>query len=260
MKILVCLKQVPHSDARLDIAGDGTWIQEDNIKFEINSYDTYALEEALKLKDTGEAEVVVVSIGPDRVSQALRTALGMGADRAVHVNDPAVEGSDVLAIAKLLAAVVKEESPDLVFSGLMSDDGNFAAVPPMLAQLAGIPSTTAAMSVSVADGTVTVERELEGGALEVVQLPTPCLVAVQSGLNQVRYASLKGIMAAKKKPVAAKTAADLGLGNAVGAGAAKVAIEKVYVPQKGEGAELIEGSADEVAQKLVGKIKELGLL
>jgi len=260
MKILVCLKQVPHSDARLDIASDGTWIQEDNIKFEINSYDTYALEEALKLKDGGEAEVVVVSIGPDRVSQALRTALGMGADRAVHVNDPAVEGSDVLGIAKILAAVVKEESPDLVFSGLMSDDGNFAAVPPMVAQLAGIPSTTGAMSVSLADGTVTVERELEGGALEVVQLPTPCLVAVQSGLNQVRYASLKGIMAAKKKPVAVKTAADLGVGDAVGAAAAKTQIEKIYVPQKGEGAELIEGSADEVAQKLVGKIKELGLL
>jgi len=260
MKILVCLKQVPHSDARLDIASDGKWIQEDNIKFEINTYDTYALEEALKLKDAGEAEVVVVSVGPDRVTQALRTALGMGADRAVHVNDPAVEGSDALGIAKVLAAVVKAESPDLVFSGLMSDDGNFAAVPPMVAQLAGIPSTTAAMSVSLADGSVTVERELEGGALEVVQLPTPCLVAVQSGLNQVRYASLKGIMAAKKKPVDVKTAADLGVGDAVGAGAAKVTIEKVYVPPKGQGAEIVEGSADEVAKKLVGKIKELGLL
>jgi electron transfer flavoprotein beta subunit len=260
MKILVCLKQVPHSDARLDIAGDGKWIQEGNIKFEINSYDTYALEEALRLKDSAQAEVVVVSVGPDRVTQALRTALGMGADRAVHVNDPAVEGSDALGIAKILAAVVKQESPDLVFAGFMSDDGNFAAVPPMVAQLAGLPSTTAAMSVSIADGSVTVERELEGGALEVVQLPMPCLVAVQSGLNQVRYASLKGIMAAKKKPVDTKTAADLGVGDAVGAGAAKIEIEKVYLPPKGDGAELIEGSPAEVAQKLVGKIKELGLL
>ncbi|MBW2313785.1 MAG: electron transfer flavoprotein subunit beta/FixA family protein [Deltaproteobacteria bacterium] len=260
MKILVCLKQVPHSDARLDIAGDGKWIQEDNIKFEINSYDTYALEEALKLKDAGEAEVVAVSIGPDRVTQALRTALGMGADRAIHVNDPAMEGSDSLGIAKVLAAIVKEESPDLVFAGLMSEDGNFAAVPPMVAQLAGLPSSTAVMSVSLADGTVTVERELEGGALEVVQLPTPCLLAVQSGLNQVRYASLKGIMAAKKKPMDTKTAADLGVGDQVGAGAAKVEIEKVYTPPRGEGAQLIEGSADEVATQLVGKIKELGLL
>jgi electron transfer flavoprotein beta subunit len=260
MKILVCLKQVPHSDARLDMAGDGKWIQEDNIKFEINSYDTYALEEALRIKDAGEAEVVVVSIGPDRVTQALRTALGMGADRAVHVKDPETEGSDVLGVAKILAAVARAESPDLIFMGMMSDDGNFAAVAPMLAELTGMPSTTAAMSVSLADGSVTVERELEGGALEVVQLPTPCLVAVQSGLNQVRYASLKGIMAAKKKPVDVKTAADLGVADAVGAGAAKMSIEKVYVPPKGEGAEIVEGSADEVAQKLVGKIKELGLL
>jgi len=260
MKILVCLKQVPHSDARLDVAGHGKWIQEDNIKFEINSYDTYALEEALKLKDAGGAEVVVVSVGPARVTQALRTALGMGADRAIHVNDPAVEGSDALGVAKVLAAVVKAESPDLVFAGLMSDDGNFAAVPPMVAQLAGLPSTTAAMSFSVAGGTVTVERELEGGALEVVQLPTPCLIAVQSGLNQVRYASLKGIMAAKKKPVDTKTAADLGVADAVGAGAARTEVEKVYVPPKGKGAEIVKGSPDEVAKKLVGKIKELGLL
>jgi electron transfer flavoprotein beta subunit len=259
MKIMVCLKQVPHQDARLDISGEGTWIKEDGIKFEINSYDTYALEEALRVKDAGEAEVVVVSIGPDRVTQALRTALGMGADRAVHVKDDAVAGSDALGLAKVLAAVVKEEGPDLVFSGLMADDDNFSAVPPMLAELAGMPSTTAAMSVSVADGSVTVERELEGGALEVVQLPTPCLVAVQSGLNQVRYASLKGIMAAKKKPVDVKTAADLGVGE-VGAGAAKIEIEKVYVPPKGEGAELVEGPPDEVASKLVEKIKELGLL
>jgi electron transfer flavoprotein beta subunit len=203
---------------------------------------------------------VVVSIGPARVTQALRTALGMGADRAIHVSDPAVEGSDALGVAKVLAAVVKAEGPDLVLAGLMSDDGNFAAVPPMVAQLAGLPSTTAAMSVSLAGGSVTVERELEGGALEVVQLPTPCLVAVQSGLNQVRYASLKGIMAAKKKPVDTKTAADLGLSGAVGAAAARTEIEKVYVPPKGKGAEIIQGSPDEVAKKLVGKIKELGLL
>ena len=147
MKIMVCLKQVPHQDARLDIASDGTWIKEDSIKFEINSYDTYALEEALRIKDAGEAEVVVVSIGPDRVTQALRTALGMGADRAIHVNDPEAEGSDALGVAKILAAVAKEENPDLIFAGLMSDDANFSAVPPMLAELVGVPHTTAAVKV-----------------------------------------------------------------------------------------------------------------
>ena len=260
MKILVCLKQVPHQDARLDIDADGTWIKEDGIKFEINSYDTYALEEALRIKDAGEAEVVVVSIGPDRVTQALRTALGMGADRAIHVKDAEVDGSDTLGLAKVLAAVAKEESPDLVLAGLMGDDGNSSAIPPMLAELMGVPSATSVMKAEFADGSVTVERELEGGALEVAKLPTPCVLAVQTGINQVRYASLKGIMAAKKKPIDEKTAGDLGLAGNVGAGAALSTIEKIYVPPKGEGAELIEGSTDEVVEKLLGKIKELGLL
>jgi electron transfer flavoprotein beta subunit len=260
MKILVCLKQVPHQDARLDVRSDGAWIQEDNIKFEINSYDTYALEEALRVKDKGETEVVVASIGPERVTQALRTALGMGADRAVHVKDPAVDGSDALGVAKALAAVAKAESPDLVLMGLMSDDGNAASVPPMLAQLLDVPSATGVMSVEYQNGNVRVERELEGGALEVVDLPRPCVLAVQTGINQVRYASLKGIMAAKKKPIEVKTAADLGVAGQVGASAAKARIEKVYVPPKGQGAEIVSGSTDEVVTRLVGKIKELGLL
>ena len=260
MKIMVCLKQVPHQDARLDIDGDGTWIKEDNIKFEINSYDTYALEEALKIKDAGEAEVVVVSIGPDRVTQALRTALGMGADRAIHVKDPETDGSDALGVAKILGAIAKEESPDLIFMGLMADDGNFAAVPPMLAEFAGVPHTTAAVKVERANGTLTVDREIEGGAHEVVELQSPCLVAVQSGLNQVRYASLKGIMAAKKKPLDVKTAADLGLGGQVGAGASKTTIQAIALPPKGDSAEILSGSTDEVVAGLVGKIKELGLL
>ncbi len=260
MKIMVCLKQVPHQDARLDINADGTWIQEDNIKFEINSYDTYALEEALRIKDAGEADVFVVSIGPARVSQALRTALGMGADRAIHVNDDAINGSDALGIAKVLAAIAREEAPDLIFMGLMSDDGNSAAVAPMLAELVGIPHTTAAVKLERANGTVTVDREIEGGASEVVELTAPCLVAVQTGLNQVRYASLKGIMAAKKKPLDVKTAADLGVADHVGAGAAKVTITTIAPPPKGDTAEILEGSTDEIAAKLVTKIKELGLL
>jgi electron transfer flavoprotein beta subunit len=260
MKILVCLKQVPHQDARLDVRPDGTWIQEDNIKFEINSYDTYALEEALRVKDKGDTEVVVASIGPERVTQALRTALGMGADRAVHVKDGAVDGSDALGVAKTLAAVAKAESPDLVLMGLMSDDGNAASVPPMLAQLLDLPSATGVMKVEHQNGSVRVERELEGGALEVVDLPRPCVLAVQTGINQVRYASLKGIMAAKKKTIDVKTAADLGIAGQVGASAAKVQIEKIYVPPKGQGAEIVSGTTDEVVARLVGKIKELGLL
>ena len=260
MKILVCLKQVPHQDARLDIKSDGSWIQEESIKFEINSYDTYALEEALRIKDEKEAEVVVASIGPDRTTQALRTALGMGADRAVHVNDESVEGSDALAIAKILAAIGKEESPDLVFTGLMADDGNFASVGPMVAELLEMPHATAVMSASLEGEKLIAERELEGGALEVVELQLPCLLAVQTGINQVRYASLKGIMAAKKKPLDTRSAADLGVQELVGTGAAKIKVQEIYVPPKTQGAEILEGSATDVAEGLVAKIKELGLL
>jgi electron transfer flavoprotein beta subunit len=260
MKAMVCLKQVPHQDARLDVNSDGTWIQEDNIKFEINSYDTYAVEEALRLKDAGDTEVVVVSIGPDRVTQALRTALGMGADRAVHVNDPAAMGADALGTAKILAAIAKEEGADIVFAGLMADDDNASAIPPMVAELLGFPSATGVLATDIGDASITVERELEGGALEVVELPKPCLIAIQSGANQVRYASLKGIMQAKKKPVDVKTLADLGLADSAGAAQNKTTVNKIYVPAKGDTAELLEGSTDEVVGQLVTKIKELGLL
>jgi electron transfer flavoprotein beta subunit len=259
MKILVCLKQVPHKDARLELASDGKWIQDANIKFEINDYDNYALEEALRLKDKDPAsEVVVVSIGPDRVQQSLRTALGMGADRAVQVFDDGLAGADSLAIAKSLAAVAKSEKPDLVLMGLMSDDTNFALTGPMLAELLGVPHATGIVSEKLEGGQIEVERELEGGALEVVKLPTPCLLTAQTGMNEVRYASLKGIMQAKKKPLGKKSLSDLGL--SAGAVASKVKIEKIYTPPKGAGAEILTGAAAEVAQKFVGKVKELGLL
>ena len=258
MKILVCLKQVPHKDARLDVASDGSWIQDDNIKFEINQYDAFALEEALRTKDAGEAEVVVATVGPDRVTQALRTALGMGADRAIHVWDDALAATDPLGLAKSLAAVVKEESPDLVFCGLMADDDNYSLVGPMLAELSGLPYATGVTKAEHQNGELIVERELEGGALEVRSVPKPCLLSIQTGINEVRYASLKGIMQAKKKPLDQKGLGDLGLQAADVA--PKVKLEKMYPPTKGEGAELLEGAAGDVAGQLVTKIKELGLL
>ena len=260
MKIMVCIKQIPHQDARLEISTDGTWIKEDGLKFEINGYDTYALEEALQAKDAGECEVVAVSIGPDRVTQALRTALGMGADRAIHVKDAEADGSDSLGIAKILAAIAKEENPDLIYTGLMADDGNFAAVPMMLAELLDMPHTSAAQKVDSTNGSVTVEREIEGGAREVVELQRPCLIAVQTGLNQVRYASLKGIMAAKKKPLDVKTIADLGLSGQVGAANAKISVEKISMRKRARPLKWSPAPPGDMASSLVSKIKELGLL
>ncbi len=258
MKILVCLKQVPHKDARLEVASDGSWIEQGNLKFEINEYDTYALEEALRIKDAGDAEVVVVSIGPERVVQSLRTALGMGADRAIHVCDDALEKTDSLGVAKTLAAVAKDEEFDLVVMGLMSDDTNYALTGPMLAERLGIAHATGIVKETLSDGSVEVERELEGGSLGVISLPLPCLLTTQTGMNEVRYASLKGIMQAKRKPLDKKSLADLGL--TASDVEPKVTVEKIYAPSKGDRAELIEGSASEVADKLISKIKELGLL
>jgi electron transfer flavoprotein beta subunit len=258
MKVLVCLKQVPHKDARLDVRSDEAWIQEENIKFEINDYDNYALEEALRLKDREDTEVVVACIGPDRVAQSLRTALGMGADRAIQIWDDALASTDSVGVAKTLAAVAKAESFDLVLMGLMADDSNFGITGPVLAELLGMPHVTSVVKTEFKNGEILVERELEGGAVEVVSVPRPCVLAVQTGINEVRYASLKGIMQAKKKPLDKKTLSEIGL--SADAVAPKVTVDKIYTPPKGEGAEILEGSADEVSQKLVTKIKELGLL
>jgi electron transfer flavoprotein beta subunit len=258
MKILVCMKQVPHKDARLQPRADGTWIEDQNIKFEINPYDTYALELALRIKDAGSAEVVVATIGPERTTQALRNALGMGADRAIQIWDDALAKADSLGVARALAAVARDEAFDLVLMGLMADDTNFSLTAPMLAELLGIPHVTAVIKADLADGALVVERELEGGSVEVRRVPVPALLAVQTGINDVRYASLKGIMAAKRKPLDKKSLAELSLDAA--AMAPKVRIHKIYAPPKGHGAELVEGQPAAQAAKVVAKIKELGLL
>jgi electron transfer flavoprotein beta subunit len=182
----------------------------------------------------------------------------MGADRAIHIWDDALASTDSLGIAKALAAVAKSESFDLIFTGLMSDDANYGLTGPMLAELLGIPHITSVVKTDFKNGEIEVERELEGGALEVASIPQPCLLAVQTGINEVRYASLKGIMQAKKKPFDKKTLGDLGLD--AGSVAPKAQIEKVYSPPKGEGAELVQGTPEETASQIVTKIKELGLL
>ena len=170
---------------------------------------------------------------------------------------PATEGRRGIG-AKSIAAVARAEKCDLVLLGLMADDTNFALTGPMLAELLDVPHATGITSAKFEGGQVEVERELEGGALEVVKLPLPCLLTVQTGMNEVRYASLKGIMQAKKKPLDKKSLADVGL--QASAVASKVKIEKIFSPPKGGGAEILSGSKDEVANKFVGKVKELGLL
>ena len=203
MKIAVCIKQVPSRDWQPRLNDAKTWIREQDASFEMNEPDAYALEEALRLKEQHGGEVVVCSAGPARVGQVLREALARGADRALHVEDDALASADAFVVADSLAAAMKEEQFDLVLTGLQSDDMGFAQTGVILAQRLGRPHATIVMDVKVdpAQGMVRVKRELEGGWFQWVGMPLPAVLTIQSGINQLRYATLKGIMAAKKKEI-----------------------------------------------------------
>jgi len=258
MKTLVLVKQVPNTDSPFRINAAGTWVDEGNLTYGLNDYDRYALEEALRLKDKGAAsEVVALSVGPERAATALRTCLATGADRAIHVKDDRLAGSDPLAIAKIIVAAIQGEDFRLVFAGLQADDDNYTQTPALVARLLGRPCATAVLKVELLDGAIRVERELENNRVQVIEMTLPAVVAVQTGINEPRYASLKGIMAAKKKEIRTVGLSDIGLDAArVGAGAARLKTVRLAHPPKGTGAEILKGSADEVAKALVQRIRE----
>ena len=259
MKILVCMKQVPDKDSTFRIDAEGTWVDTENLSFQVNDYDRYALEEALRIKDGGDAEVVVASVGPDRVGQAIKTALAMGADRALHVKDPQAEGSDPLGVARILQAAVAGESFDLILAGFQAEDDNFGQVGALLARFLELPCATGIVKLDLDPGgsTVRVERELENNRVEVVAMDLPAVVTVQTGINDPRYASLKGIMAAKRKEVRVLGLAELGFAAGdVGAAAARLQVIEITPPPKGAGGEILDGSTEEVAAELVRRIRE----
>jgi electron transfer flavoprotein beta subunit len=259
MKILVLVKQVPNADSPFRINGAGTWVDESNLTFGLNEYDRYALEAALKLKDAGQAtEVVALTVGPERSATALRTCLATGAERAIHVKDPALTGCDPLGLARAIAAAIKDEGFSLILAGLQADDDNHTQIGGLVARCLGRPCATAVMGLSLQDqATLRVERELENNQVQIVDLRLPAVVAVQTGINEPRYASLKGIMAAKKKEIRTVSLADIGLDAAqVGSQAARLKTVQVAPPPKGKGAELLTGGADEVARELVKRIRE----
>jgi electron transfer flavoprotein beta subunit len=207
------LKQVPDTETQIKVNPDKTGIVTDGIKYIINPYDEFSVEEALRLKEKFKAgEVVILSIGPDRATEAIRTALAMGADRAIHVNDPALNQADPYTAAQALAAAAKQVDYEIIFCGQRAIDDDFGEVGPILAELLGLPQVTFVTKVTVADdkNSAIIEKDVEGGK-EVVEVPLPCVVTSQKGLNEPRYASLPGIMKAKKKPIDAKTVSDLGL-------------------------------------------------
>ncbi|HEV2388575.1 MAG TPA: electron transfer flavoprotein subunit beta/FixA family protein [Candidatus Acidoferrales bacterium] len=250
MKIGVCIKQVPARDAPLAIADDGGWIREADIGFEMNEPDGYALEEALRLKEKHGGEVVVVSLGPERAKQTIKEALAKGADRAIHVVDAGFYRLDPLASARSLAEVLRPESPDLILTGLQSDDNGFGQTGVLLAQLLGLPHSTIIMQIEMTEGKLKVKRELEAGWFQLMELPLPAVLTIQSGINKPRYATLKGIMAAKKKEIRSVGRESLGL-----ADQPTQKLQRIYVPQKSKKTEFLTGSAKDAAAKLLEKLR-----
>ena len=248
MNIIVCIKQVPAKDAPLAIAGN--WIKESDIGFEMNEPDSFALEEALRLKEKHGGEVIALSMGPERVKQTIKEALAKGADRGVHISDDQFAQLDPLATASALAAAIKKEKADLILTGLQSDDHGFGQTGVLLAGVLDLPHATIIMQIEVADGRLKLKRELEAGWFQHIECPLPAVLSIQSGINKVRYATLKGIMAAKKKEIAVITRESLG---SIAAPTQK--IEKIYIPTKTKKTEFLTGSAKDVAAKLVEKLK-----
>ena len=253
MKIVVCLKQVPARDSILRLNQAATWIQEADLGFEINEPDIYALEEGLRLKEKQGGEVVLCCLGPARAQQAIKEALAKGADRALHLDDAAFEGLDAYGVALALSRALRNEKPDLVLTGLQSDDFGFAQTGVILAELLGLPHSTILMEIQVSGAGLKVKRELEGGWFQWIEMPLPALVTIQSGINKPRYATLKGIMAAKSKPIRKLTSADLGL--TAGDLAPRQRILKVYPPARTAQTEFLQGSPKEVAARLVDKLR-----
>ncbi len=248
MKIAVCIKQVPTREWQPRLDESKRWIREGDASFEMNEPDAYALEEALRLKEQHGGDVVVCSAGPARVAQVLREALARGADRAIHVDGEALASADAFVTASALAAAMQEERFDLTLTGLQSDDQGFAQVGVILAEKLGLPHATIIMEVAVEGGSLRVKRELEGGWFQWVAMPLPAVLTIQSGINQLRYATLKGIMAAKKKEIR-RTEVPAGV-------APHQSIVSLYVPDKTKKTQIIDGSPAEAAKELVRKLRD----
>jgi electron transfer flavoprotein beta subunit len=255
MKIAVCIKQVVTREWQLRVNDQKTWIRDQDASFELNEPDAYALEEALRLKEKHGGEVIVCCAGPARATQVIREALARGADRAVHVESDALATADAGAVAAALAGAIAPEQVDLVLTGLQSDDQGFGQVGVILAETLGMPHATIIMEVQVADApsgqgqrALRVKRELEGGWFQWMGLPMPALLTIQSGINQLRYATLKGIMAAKKKEIrkaAPPAAAPVG-----------ARVTSLYFPEKGKKTQMLPGSSAEAAKELVKRLRE----
>ena len=248
MHIAVCVKQVPTREWQPRLNEARTWIREQDATFELNEPDAYALEEALRLREKHGGDVVVCAAGPARVGQVIREALARGADRAIHVQADALAAADAAMIAEALAAAMQPESFDLVLTGLQSDDQGHAQTGVILAERLGMPHTTIVMDIEVQEGSLRVKRELEGGWFQWIAMPLPALLTIQSGINQLRYATLKGIMAAKKKEIRVVAPADRLVPSQE--------ILSLAVPTRSKQTQMIAGAPAQAAAELVRRLRE----
>lgn len=250
MKIIVSVKQVPARDSTLHVNGQGNWLDESDLTYEMNEPDAYALEEALQLKEKVGGEVVLWSAGPQRVVQTVREGLAKGADRAVHI-DISEEGPlDPLSTAKLLAKAMEPESPDLILTGLQSEDLGYGQTGVIVAELLGFSHATIVMDVEPQGKTVRVKRELEDGWFQNVVLPLPSVLTIQSGIKKLRYATLMGIKKAKAKEVKTIPAGQLGVNLS-----SAFKIVNVYSPQRHKQTQIFSGDPRNAAKQLVEKLK-----
>jgi electron transfer flavoprotein beta subunit len=246
MKVIVAIKQVPSRDSQLRIDPGGRWIDTSDATAEINEPDAYALEEALQWKEKHGGEVIALCAGPAGAAQTIREALAKGADRALHIEEDNLAAYDALGVAKLIANAAAPESPDLILTGLQSDDLGYGQTGVIVAELLGLPHATIIMQTEKTGGGIRVKRELEDGWFQNVELPLPAVLTIQSGINKLRYATLMGIKKAKTKEIKQLSAAGLGV-----AASAAVTLEKLYAPQKSKQTRLLDGNPKEQAAKLV---------
>jgi electron transfer flavoprotein beta subunit len=249
MKIVVAIKQVPSRDSQLKVNASGTWIEDADLAWEINEPDAYALEAGLQLREKLTGEVVVLCAGPESASQTIREALAKGADRAIHIETAGF--TDPLALARVMAKALEAEKPDLVLTGLQSDDLGYGQTGVILAEVMGLPHATIIMNVEPAGSGITVKRELEDGWFQQVEMPLPALLTIQSGATKLRYATLMGIKKAKTKEVKRIAAAELG---GVGGGTS-IRLDRIYLPEKTKRSQIFDGSPSEAAAKLVEKLR-----
>ncbi|MDQ2898177.1 MAG: electron transfer flavoprotein subunit beta/FixA family protein [Acidobacteriota bacterium] len=251
MKIVVAIKQVPARDSLLRVNSSATWIRDSDLSYEINEPDAYALEEGLQLKEKLGGEVVVLCLGPARAAQTIREALAKGADRAIHIEEESLAESDPLGSARLMAQALAPEKPDLILTGLQSDDLGYGQTGVILAELMGLPHATIIMNVEARSGSIRVKRELEDGWFQYVEIPLPALLTMQSGSNKLRYATLMGIKKAKTKEIKRLTAAELG-------GISReptIKFDRIYLPEGTKRSQIFDGPPKEAAAKLVEKLK-----